>query len=321
MANKAKHAFGSSDGLKAALAAGTINARDILFLDENTPNPKLGWIDKQGNPVIVNSEKIIKTDALPEVGEDGKIYIFNNEGYFWSGDSFVSLSKATDVTELEAKLAEKASVEEVTARVEESIASANSYTDEKIKAASNEHLIKKYEIVSVPEGTLVDYSDKEIRIMCPENTHWVKQNVGPTGNANMYYMGFKAYAPETAVSFKEGDRGEIIDEMFTFDDDFAGTDEFGRNYSICWLALASYDEATDTWTYYGKNSSVEKYIGWTYVVEWYNSNGIVIATDSVRINLSNEGCHYAVEPYYMAEIKKEIDAKIAEVSVNEIIEF
>ena len=189
-------------------------------------------------------------------------------------------------------------------------------------AAVNEHLMKKYEIAYKPEGTLVDYREKEIRVMCPANTKWVKQSVGPTGSDNYYYMGFKAYAPEGAVSFKEGDRGVIIDEMFDFNDEFAGTDEYGRNYSICWLALASYDKATDTWTYFGKNSSANKYIGWDYVVEWYNADGVVIASDCIRINLSNEQCHSLIEPYYVAGIMKDVDAKIAEIgSAYEIIEF
>lgn len=164
----------------------------------------------------------------------------------------------------------------------------------------------KYEISHKPVGTLVDYRDKEIRVMVPAGHKWEKQNVGATGNANMYYMGFKAYAPEGAVSFKEGDRGVVVDEMFDFNGSFAGTDEFGRNYSICWLALASYDQATDTWTYFGKNSTANKYIGWTYCVEWYDANGVVIGSDSIRINLSNEACHNVIEPYYMNTFIKEV---------------
>lgn len=163
-----------------------------------------------------------------------------------------------------------------------------------------------YEIAYKPEGAIVDYRDKEIRVMCPVDTKWTKQSVGPTGNANMYYMGFKAYAPEGAVGFKEGDRGVIIDEMHDFNGDFAGTDEFGRNYSICWLALASYDEKNDAWTYYGKNSNTRKYIGWDYVVEWYDANGIVIHSDHIRINLSNESCHNAIESYYGGKTLREI---------------
>ena len=141
--------------------------------------------------------------------------------------------------------------------------------------------------------------------MCPENTEWEQQEVGPTGNTNMYYMAFKAYAPENAVSFKEGDRGVIVDEMFTFDDDFAGVDKYGRKYSICWLALASLG-SNGEWTYFGKNSSAKKYIGWDYIVEWYNENGVIIQIDQMRINLSNENCHYITEPSYVAKVKTEV---------------
>ncbi len=179
------------------------------------------------------------------------------------------------------------------------------------------YVARKYDISGTPIGTLVDYRDHEIRIMCPADAEFVKQSVGGTGNPNMYYMTFKAYAPEDAVSFKEGDRGVIVDEMFTFDGPASGVDEFGRKYSVCWLALAMYDTASDTWTYFGKNSSVSKYIGWDYVVEWYNVDGKRIGADSVRINLSNENCHNINKPYYMvnyatsqevAEIKETVSS-------------
>jgi hypothetical protein len=115
-------------------------------------------------------------------------------------------------------------------------------------------------------------------------------------------MSFKAYAPEGAVSFKEGDRGVIIDELHTFDEDFSGVDEYGRKYSICWLALANYNSDTDEWNYFGKTSTFKKYIGWNYIVEWYDANGMLIDSDIIKINLSNENCHYNNEPYYMAAI-------------------
>ena len=160
----------------------------------------------------------------------------------------------------------------------------------------------KYEVAYKPEGTIVDYRGKEIRVMCPADTKWVKQNVGDTGNANMYYMGFKAYAPEGAVSFKEDDQDVIEDNtMYYFDNNqFAGVDEFGRKYSIVWLALASYNEVNDTWTYFGAKSSTKKYIGWYYTVEWYDANGVMIDADQIRINLSNEYCHNVATPYYMS---------------------
>ena len=142
--------------------------------------------------------------------------------------------------------------------------------------------------------------------MVPRDAEFKQQSVGATGNANMFYMQFRAYAPEGAVSFKEGDRGVIVDEMFDFNGSFAGVDKYGRKYSVVWLALASYDAAKDAWNYFGKTSTVSKYIGWNYVVEWYDAEGKLIDSDGVRINLSNEDCHHVVEPYYMAQTVKEI---------------
>jgi len=179
------------------------------------------------------------------------------------------------------------------------------------------YVARKYDITDTPEGTLVNYGEKEIRVMCPADAKFVKQTVGANGNPNMYYMTFKAYAPEGAVSFKEGDRGVIIDEIHTFDDSAAGVDEFGRKYSVVWLALASYDPASDTWTYFGKNSSESKYIGWDYVVEWYGENG-KIACDSIRINLSNEDCHNNTKPYYMANYVTSVEVDELKESVYEI---
>lgn len=160
----------------------------------------------------------------------------------------------------------------------------------------------KYEITDTPEGTMVDYRDKEIRIYCPDSVKFEKQNVGEGGNANMYYMTFITYAPEGAAYLREGDKGAILDEVISLNGGTGcGVDEYGRKYKKHWFALASYDEATDTWTYFGKNSSVIKYIGWTYVVAWYDENNRMIDTDILRINLSNKDCHLVLENSYYDE--------------------
>ena len=173
---------------------------------------------------------------------------------------------------------------------ESSVSTVVEQLDKKIKSC---YRPIKYEITNTPKGTIIDYDRcKEIRVFCPEYVKFTKQNVGATGNSNMYYMAFKAYAPEGAKYFKEGDRGVIVDELHTFKEDFSGTDEFGRNYSICWLALASFNESTGEWNYFGKSSTDEKYIGWTYIVEWYDEDQFLIDTDMLRINLSNKDCHF-----------------------------
>ena len=164
----------------------------------------------------------------------------------------------------------------------------------------------KYEISHKPVGTLVDYRDKEIRVMCPVGTKFALQNSGANADANTYYIGFKAYAPDGAVNFKE-DIAEIIADntMYAFDgNDFAGVDAYGRKYSIVWLPVAKH--ADGTWTYYGAKSSKNKYIGWHYSVEWYDANGVMIGSDCIRINLTNEACHNAVEPFYMTNVVKHV---------------
>lgn len=159
-----------------------------------------------------------------------------------------------------------------------------------------------YEISNKPTGTLVNYNGKEIRVMCPSDTEWTLQNVGANGDASKYYIGFKAYAPSSDVnSFKESLATTMTDQtMYYFvDNEFAGIDSNGRKYSIVWLPVAKHND-DDTWTYYGTNSTSDKLIGWHYCVEWYNADGVCVASDLIRINLANEDCVHSVEPYYMS---------------------
>jgi hypothetical protein len=40
-------------------------------------------------------------------------------------------------------------------------------------------------VSELPEGTLIDYRQKEIRIMIPEDAQFEQQQVGENGNPNM----------------------------------------------------------------------------------------------------------------------------------------
>lgn len=120
MALKAKHAYGNSANLSAALEAGTIDAYDILFLDGDT-DPKIGWVDADGIIRIVDNvatTNIVEGDSLPEVGETGQIYIFNEEAYVYNGAEYVSISKSADLSALEAEIATKVDEDRVQELIE-----------------------------------------------------------------------------------------------------------------------------------------------------------------------------------------------------------
>lgn len=165
-----------------------------------------------------------------------------------------------------------------------------------LDAMPSVYVARKYDISSTPKGTLVNYGEKEIRVMVPADAEFKKQAVGAGGDSNTYYMTFKTFAPQGAVGYKEH-LGDIADSEILTD---LKTDEYGRRYQPTWLGIAKYDDATGVWDYYGTNSAEYKYIGWDYRIDWFDADGVMIYTDSVRINLSNEDCHHNNKPYYMA---------------------
>lgn len=146
----------------------------------------------------------------------------------------------------------------------------------------------KYEIADTPIGTLVDYREKEIRIMVPADAQFTKQAVGAGGDANSYYLTLKTYAPKDAVGYIEHLGDKVDSEVLTN----LVTDAYGRKYQPTWLALAKYDDTTGAWTYHGKSSSTKHYFGFDYQIDWYDANGVIIESDKIRINLTNESCHY-----------------------------
>lgn len=304
MAMKAKHAFGSSSQVLEALKAGKIDTFDILFLDGDT-EPKIGWIDAKGEFRLVK-----------------------NEADFSELEAIIATKASiADVEALESELATKADSSEVEEKigqaVTESVSEAKAYVDGKVDAAIAEHLTQKYEVADAPDGTLVKMNENEIRIMCPHDAKYHLQNVGTNGDSNTYYITFKTYIyDDNVVGYKEHLGNAVDNEILT---DFK-TDEYGRRYQPTWLGVARYDKTTDTWTYYGANSNENKMIGWDYQLDLFDANNVMIASDSIRINLSNENCHFEIKPYYVGGMMKEIDTKIEEKikeveSSYEVIEF
>ena len=123
MAERAKHAFGTLEKIDQALADGTIDSYDILFVKDANGKPYVGWIDKDGNKVVIEEEDevvIVDGESLPESGESGKIYVHGSDAYVWNGNEFVNLCKPTDVSALEEEIATKVTAEEVKTMIKES---------------------------------------------------------------------------------------------------------------------------------------------------------------------------------------------------------
>jgi hypothetical protein len=170
----------------------------------------------------------------------------------------------------------------------------------------------RYEVLP-HEGMLIDYRDSEIRV----NTSRVKpttQQAGPTAPSNQYYVPFRAYAPEGAVAFREW-QGDTKDEtIHTFDESFAGTDKFGRNYSLIWMSIASFDGKN--WSLYGDRSTIEKYLGFYYTFEWLDADSNIIDTGKVRIILTNDTCHNDLVPDAIA---RRIDNKVTGLATESFV--
>lgn len=97
MANRAKHAFGMLENIDEALVAGKIDSYDILFVKDAEGKPYVGWIDKDGNKVIVDDSA--KLEAL-------EAEIANKVG-------------TEEVEALESKIAAKVDAEAVQSMIEE----------------------------------------------------------------------------------------------------------------------------------------------------------------------------------------------------------
>lgn len=107
--------------------------------------------------------------------------------------------------------------------------------------------------------------------------------------------------------------------MYYFENnEFAGIDSYGRKYSIIWLPVAKNSDGI--WTYYGATSATDKYIGWYYTVQWYDNSGMIISGDQIRINLTNEDCHYEVKPFYTGDFATKEQISTIEEAISNMSE-
>lgn len=319
MALKAKHAHGSRKNLESAIANNLVDSFDVLFLSGEDENPAMGWLDKNGKTIILSpADEVAKLETQVDEKIASKADAADVETL---ATEVASKASAEEVQDIKTQVESKADAEKVESLETELATKVTAEeVDKKVEAAIEK---PKYEIADVPEGTLVNIDEHEIRIMCPVDAEYHLQGVGVGGDPNTYYVTLKTYVyDDNVVGYKEH-LGNAVDPEILTD---LKTDKYGRRFQPTWLGVAKYDEATGVWNYYGKNSTVSKYIGWDYQIDFYDANGVMIASDSIRINLSNEDCHSEIKPYYMGTISKDIEEKIEQriTEINtgyEIVEF
>lgn len=167
---RSRHAFGNLVDVATALETKKIDEHDILFLDGDT-KPKIGWIDKNKNVKLVDTECVIVVDELPKSGQEGKVYIFGDEGYFWNGVEFVNFCKSTDLTELENALNAlnttvvdlKTEVDAIKENISELQTNINDLQTEVEQKANADEVEEKIEQANLEVIDLIkSYTDKQI---------------------------------------------------------------------------------------------------------------------------------------------------------------
>lgn len=113
MAEKAKHAFGALENVDSAIASGKIDAYDILFVKDAEGKPYVGWIDKDGNKVIVDSAQDL-TELESQIAAKANI-----EDVEALEGQISTKAEVADIKALEAEVANKADVATVQTMIEE----------------------------------------------------------------------------------------------------------------------------------------------------------------------------------------------------------
>ena len=117
MAEKAKHAFGALENVDSAISSGKIDAYDILFVKDAEGKPYVGWVDKDGDKVIVDH-----TPDLTKLENDLESQIAskaNASDVVALETEIASKADSADVAELETEVAKKVDAATVQAMINE----------------------------------------------------------------------------------------------------------------------------------------------------------------------------------------------------------
>ena len=117
MADKAKHAYGSRAKLSEAIAQGLVDAYDLLFLNGEDETPAIGWVAKDGTPIVLSpADDLAEAEAKLEGELATKA---NAEDVETLGSQIAAKADSSDVEDLAAEVAKKVDVETVQSMIDE----------------------------------------------------------------------------------------------------------------------------------------------------------------------------------------------------------
>lgn len=178
------------------------------------------------------------------------------------------------------------------------------------KAPEKNLLSEKFRFFDLPVGGDVSYSDEFVRILCPTNPDvYYEQNVGEGGQKDKFYITMRNYAPKGAVSLRMNgvnnlakDPDPVItgaEELEILKDKAGYGKEGEKEYYNFWIHIAGYSNGA--WKAWPTGKGDGEFIGYRYIIEWYDEAGNVIDTSFITIQLANEDNFDAMENFQAIE--------------------
>ena len=278
------------------------------FLGVSSTNPADGVITIDGTVIIPNIGDIIIYES--------KEFICDTKGNLVElGDESIYLTVAT----AETNYLKKADAAQIYKTKAESEAEHKSLYDA-IKLIDAKDILwgkdnangTKFEIISAVEGYLTDDSQNDLRVFIPKGSKYELQDVKVGGQANQFYMTVRAWSPrEDVTGCRKGDYTQYDAQFIDMEKVHIDT-ESGRPYVDFWLAIAYTEDGGVTWKEYADLSNGTKYIGFTWLVEWY-VNEKIVASGSKKITLVNDReMFYNNKDWYIPALEAKLEETTAQ---------
>ena len=171
------------------------------------------------------------------------------------------------------------------------------------RAEETNLMSEKVAFDKLPKNAKVSYGKDYIRLLTPTDpSNYYHQDVGVGGDSNKFYVAMKVYVPENTAYVRNGagtlssaDLPALTDIHYEpGDNECFGRDAKGLYY-YRWNNIAAYSNGT--WSSYVANKGENEYIGYKYLVAWYDADENEIGRIVIPVQYANETNFNAVENF------------------------